>query len=227
MSTDARIGYGTQFQIRTSTGPDVWTTIGEQTTIKPPGIKADTPEVTHQQSPSGRREFIPGLVDEGEVSFDLNFVPGGTAFTTLLSYLRTTVHARVVFPDSTLWSFDAILTGLEPEAPVDDKMAASVTFKITGPSTVSAAAAPTNSVLPAISGVLTVGSVLTAYEGVWQNGPTSYTYQWKNATVNIGGATAKTYTLVSGDTGDSITVVVTAVNSAGSTPATSAAVVCA
>lgn len=84
-------------------------------------------------------------------------------------------------------------------------------------------AAPVNTVTPAISGVLTSGQVLTAYEGVWSGGVDSYTYQWKSEGVDIGGATSKTYTLVGGDVGDNISVAVTATNAAGSTTATSAA----
>jgi predicted secreted protein len=225
MATNAGIGYGTLFQIRTSTGPDVWTTIGEQTNITPPSISADAIDATHSESPSGRREFIPGLVDEGEVSFEINYQPGAASFATLLGYLRSTVVARVIFPNGAKWQFSGILTGVEPEAPVDDKMVASVTFKLTGASELQAAAAPANLVLPAISGVLAVGEVLTAYEGVWSNGPTSYAYEWQNAGVAINGATARTYTVVAGDAGDSITVVVTATNSAGSDDAESAAVV--
>lgn len=87
----------------------------------------------------------------------------------------------------------------------------------------SSGSAPVNVLKPAISGVLTSGQVLTAWEGTWTGGVTSYTYQWQNEGVDIGGATSKTYTLVAGDVGDNIRVVVTAVNAAGSTPATSAA----
>jgi hypothetical protein len=86
----------------------------------------------------------------------------------------------------------------------------------------SAGAAPVNLTLPAISGIAQQGVALTAYNGNWSGGVTSYTYQWKNEGVNIGGATGQSYTPVAGDVGDNLTVVVTAVNSAGSTPATSA-----
>ena len=89
----------------------------------------------------------------------------------------------------------------------------------------NAATAPSNLTAPAISApALTTGSVLTAFEGVWDDEPTSFTYQWKNAGSNISGATARTYTLLAGDSGDAITVAVTGVNSAGSATATSAAV---
>ncbi len=83
-------------------------------------------------------------------------------------------------------------------------------------------AAPVNTVLPTISGVLTIAQILTATNGTWTNSPTSYTYQWKRNGVAIGGATSSTYTTVVADSGATITVTVTASNASGSTSATSA-----
>lgn len=84
----------------------------------------------------------------------------------------------------------------------------------------TAPSVPTNTVLPAISGSAAVGQVLTALEGVWTGHP-SFTYQWKRDGVNIGAATAKTYTVVEADEGAAITVTVTGTNTAGTASATS------
>lgn len=223
MTTDAGIGYGTFFKIRTSTGPDVYTTIGEQTAVNPFGIAVDSIDASHEGSPNGYREFIPGLKDSGEASFEINYVPGGSAEAAIMSAIGTTKVCRAVFPSGAYAQYSAFITEFSPEAPLDDKMTASITLKITGEINIEAASAPANSVLPAISGTLTVGQTLTAFEGVWTGEPTSFTYQWKNEGSNISGATSKTYTLQAGDSGDNITVAVTGVNSAGSATATSAA----
>jgi len=69
-----------------------------------------------------------------------------------------------------------------------------------------------NTGLPIISGTLVQGDVLTATNGLWNNSPASFTYQWKRCSgscTNISGATSSTYTLVSGDVGDTIEVAVT------------------
>jgi hypothetical protein len=84
--------------------------------------------------------------------------------------------------------------------------------------------APANTVLPAITGTATVGQVLTCSNGTWTGTPTSYAYQWKRAGSALSGATASTYTLVSGDASTAITCTVTATNAGGSTAATSVAV---
>ena len=81
-------------------------------------------------------------------------------------------------------------------------------------------AAPVNTVLPNVTGVVIVGDILTTDDGSWINSPTSYSYQWKRGATNIG-TNANTYTLVNADAGQSITCVVTATNAGGSTPATS------
>jgi hypothetical protein len=90
-------------------------------------------------------------------------------------------------------------------------------------------AAPVNSAPPTLSGQTIQDSSLTTSDGTWSNSPTSYTYQWQDcntsgaACTNISGATSSTYTLASSDVGDTLRAVVTATNSGGSAPATSAA----
>lgn len=219
--TVAGIGYGSLFKVKIA---GVYTTIGEQANVTPPGMSVDSIDASHEQSPDGTREFIPGLADAGEVSADIHYVPTGTAEEQLYAMLRTTQECRNVFPSGAYVDYNAFITGMEPDTPIDDKMVMSVTWKVTGVPVRTAATAPSNTVLPAISGALTLGATLTAYEGVWDDEPTSFTYQWKNAGVNINGATSKTYVIQAGDSGDAITVAVTGLNSAGSATATSAAV---
>lgn len=81
--------------------------------------------------------------------------------------------------------------------------------------TVNVANLPVNTVLPEITGALSVGSVLTVTSGTWTNSPT-YTYQWNKNGVAIPGKTLTTYTVVAGDIDATITVTVTASNINGS-----------
>ena len=68
-----------------------------------------------------------------------------------------------------------------------------------------------------------VGEVLTSTNGTWTNSPSGYTYAWDDCNSSglscsaIGGATAGTYTIVSGDVGHTIASFVTATNGSGST----------
>lgn len=76
-------------------------------------------------------------------------------------------------------------------------------------------APPVNSVAPSITGTTTEGSLLTVSPGTWSGSP-SFTYQWTNSGVDISGATASTYTLVTADTARTINCRVTATNGGGS-----------
>jgi sugar lactone lactonase YvrE len=88
--------------------------------------------------------------------------------------------------------------------------------------------APAPVTAPAITGTAAVGQTLSADPGPWLDYPTSYSYQWQRCDAsgancaNIAGATTSSYTVLSGDDGGTIRVVVTATNGVGSTPASSA-----
>lgn len=86
------------------------------------------------------------------------------------------------------------------------------------------AAAPANTVLPAISGTQQQGHALVGTTGTWTgNAIPGYLFQWKRGGVAITGATNSTYTLAAADVGTVITLTVTAVNQVSSVAATSAA----
>jgi hypothetical protein len=61
-----------------------------------------------------------------------------------------------------------------------------------------------------------VGSVLNCTLGNWFGVPTSYAYQWKSNAANVG-TSVPTYTVVAGDSGHSMTCVVSATNANGTT----------
>lgn len=84
------------------------------------------------------------------------------------------------------------------------------------------ATVPTNSVAPAVSGNLDVGSTLTTTNGTWTNTPT-FTYQWLRGSTVIPGATSSTYVLVGADVGFTIKSKVTGTNTSGALSVSSAA----
>ena len=137
MATSARIGYGTLFASGNGASPEVFTTLGEVTAITPPGWSRDTVDATHEQSPGAHREFIAGLADAGEVSLDINLVPGGAAKAAIeaekaLTGSSAAINRRITFPDGSYLTFVGIMTGDEEDSPIDDKMSASLTYKVSG-----------------------------------------------------------------------------------------------
>lgn len=131
--SDAAIGYGSAFGIDPAGGTS-FTDLGEVFNITPPSDTTDVVDVTHMASPNRTREFILGLNDPGECSFEMNFVPGSPSddMIQLVKAAGTVVSCRVTFPNAATWIFDGLLTGYAPAVPNEDKMTATVTFKVTG-----------------------------------------------------------------------------------------------
>jgi len=84
---------------------------------------------------------------------------------------------------------------------------------------------PTNSDVPAVSGIARTGETLDASTGSWTGSPSSYAYQWKRANTadgtysNISSATSNQYILTDADIDKFIKVSVIATNSFGSSSA--------
>ena len=102
----------------------------------------DTVDITSHTAAGGWKEYAGGLLDGGEVKLELNFLPANTSqhlLTTAMS-ARTKKNFKIEFPDTahTTWTFSAFVTNFEPSAPVDGKLSASATLKITGQPTLSA-----------------------------------------------------------------------------------------
>lgn len=135
---NAMLGYGSVFQVQTESSPDNYVDISEVISITPPTFSLDQIDVTHMASPNRNREFISGLNDPGECSFDINFIPGNATDDRMFELLNLptgavrTRNCRISYPNGVTWSFQAELTGYEPTVPVDDKMTATVTFKVSG-----------------------------------------------------------------------------------------------
>ena len=131
--TAAMIGHGSRFEVSTDDGA-TWDEIAEVYDLTPPSDQIDVVDATHMQSPNATREFILGLNDPGECTMEMNFVPGSTADMALqaIKAARERIRARITFPNLQRWTFSGILTGYEPNAPTDDRMTATLTFKVTG-----------------------------------------------------------------------------------------------
>lgn len=115
-------------------------TIAEVTKLDLPNLKLDTVDVTSHSSTGGWREFIGTIKDGGTFSVDINYVPitatHKNATGGLLADLSagTAAAYSIVLPDSpaSAWSFNALVTDFKASAPVDGKISATVTFKVTG-----------------------------------------------------------------------------------------------
>lgn len=135
MAHDDAIGHGTLIKRSddgTSTGNFI--TVGRVRDVTPPPLSRDTVETTDMESEDKWEEFIGGIKRSGELSFDMTFDPGSAETTEFMTDLNNDNprYYSIVFPDSSEWKLKALLIGFEPAVPVADKMATTITYKLSG-----------------------------------------------------------------------------------------------
>jgi len=137
MSTSAKLAFGTTLEKGA-------TAIAELTAIGGPTISADTLDVTSHDSPDGYREFLQGLRNAGEISIEGNFIPGNAGQVALTTDLNdgSSDAYTITFPTAmaTTWTFSAIVTAFDTDAPFDAKASFRATLKITGKATLNVTA---------------------------------------------------------------------------------------
>lgn len=102
MATESRIGWGGEVQLSTDSTEGNCVELGEIRGVPGfPGQEADEHEVTHLKSPNRRKEFIAGLIDSGEMTVSLNYVPGGATDVLLVAARAAgdTRFVRIIIPD--------------------------------------------------------------------------------------------------------------------------------
>jgi predicted secreted protein len=140
-------GFGT-ILAREGNTPGTFVALANVSGISGPGLSRETIDVTAHDSPNAYRQFIGGLKDGGEISFDINYDP--LSHDVLVADLELTVSGgaknwKITWPKSTgqtvagnTWTFAAVMTAFEASAPIDDKLSASITLKISGKPTLAA-----------------------------------------------------------------------------------------
>lgn len=99
----------------------------------PPEMSREPIGTSHTTTPDGAMTFIPAdLVDNGECGVELNF--DESEVPPINQPAETVV---INFPSGTTWSFQGFLTNYAPAAPIDDRMTASATIKVSGPITIA------------------------------------------------------------------------------------------
>ena len=144
MATGAKAAYGSLLKIGDGGGTEVFTTVAEVTKLVGPKMKLDTKDVTSHSSPNAAREFIATLLDAGEVTADLNWIPSNATQSYSSGLLRdmwsrNLRNFQIVFSDlvNTTWTFAAFVVGFDPSAPFDAELGVSVTLKLTGKPTLA------------------------------------------------------------------------------------------
>lgn len=136
MPSTAIAGRGTALQ-RSPDG-STYTTVAEVKKVSQSGSKADMDDITNMDSASAWREYLPTLLDGGEVSFDCLWYPG----SSIQSQLRTDFQAqsllywKILLSNATNGiSFQGYVVQVDGDWPVDKAVTKSFKLKITGPVT--------------------------------------------------------------------------------------------
>jgi len=125
-------------------GGTSYVAIGQVRDIDGPSISRDSIDVSSQDSTNGWREFLPGLADAGEWSFDVLFDPTSTMHAggegtgmlgdfnndgcTLAAWQLT----LKICGGTAIWTADGFLTGFTQHVAFEDALKADVTVKISG-----------------------------------------------------------------------------------------------
>jgi hypothetical protein len=134
-ASEGIIGYDSTFEVETSAGSGSYFEIGEVTNITPPNLSIDEVEVTHMKSPDRTKEFISGLTDPGDMTAEINYIPGGETDDFIIAWRLdgTTRSCRITYPDgSTKDTFPAFIKGYAPTLATADKASATLTLKVAG-----------------------------------------------------------------------------------------------
>jgi predicted secreted protein len=120
------------------------TTIGNIISVSGPEQSRDAVDKSTMDSTNKFREFIPGMADGGEISFDVNYdgAAGATANDLHNAFTATAAQAIVVQINNggttSSWAVSGFVTGLGYAIPHDEKVTQSVTIKAAGEPTYTA-----------------------------------------------------------------------------------------
>lgn len=141
--TAAKSGWGGSFHLGLVAG--TLTELIEVVSFTLPNGETETIEATHLKSPNRRREFIAGMIDDGDLEIVLNYVPG-SATDVLVSAAHNDGVVRffkAVIPRATAnWEIlgSGIITGRDRgSVEADGVMRTTVMMRMTGATTEAAA----------------------------------------------------------------------------------------
>lgn len=134
MANTARIGSGAVLSM--GTAANSLTALDELIALTLPNPQIEEKEATHYGS-GGIREYIAGMLNNGDGTFDFNYNAGNATDVAIRAALsdRAIRYYKIAIPDgTTAWEFTGafIVKGWERSVPMDDRMTAKMTVRFTG-----------------------------------------------------------------------------------------------
>ncbi len=134
MASNAFSGVGTVFKRSDMASAPVLTAVAEINSISGPDKTRDTIDVTSLDSAGGYREFIASFRDAGTVALEMNFTRDGFEELNADFEIETLVDYQIILPDAgnTTLDFSGLVVDMGMAIPLDDKVTATVSIKISG-----------------------------------------------------------------------------------------------
>ena len=133
--TEATIGYGTVIRVGVGAGP-TWTTLQHVLDVEWPMAEADEHEATAMDSPNRTKEYVAGLIDNGEVTIPLNWVPGSDTDTVLTAIQQSGELVQIEFTSNAVGATPETYVGFckrySRTSPVNGAQQAEAGFRING-----------------------------------------------------------------------------------------------
>lgn len=139
MSTPiAQPAINTLLQYGDGSSPENWTTIANVGSIGGPALAGQVVDVTSHSTSVPWREKVVTLLDSGDITFDVFFIPSDAGHKTLMKLFMERgqgaaglfIDFRIVFPDvaATKWYLFGFISKFNMSAPVDNVIKAALTI---------------------------------------------------------------------------------------------------
>lgn len=132
-ATQAELGYGTLLKFETVAGSGTFVEVEELKDVPEFGDDFELIEATHQSSPDRRKEYVAGLADASEQTFQHNWIKSATQ-EAVRAAQGTTRNFQLVFsstPTLTI-TFPAVILSAKITAPVASLKMLVIRLKPTG-----------------------------------------------------------------------------------------------
>jgi Lambda phage tail tube protein, TTP len=123
-------------QLLRSPDGSAYTKYAEVVKIDNTGMKADLADVTNMDSASSFKEYLPTLIDAGDVKFDANFINTDAIQNDLMGDFsnQTLLYWRIQFPNTRgKMEWQGYITQVDTSIELPKAVTRAVTIKVTGP----------------------------------------------------------------------------------------------
>jgi hypothetical protein len=135
MSATAAVhSYGSTLGYSATSGGS-YTNVAEVVEVDGPSLQVSEVDVTSLASPSAHKEFLPGLVDPGDIKLKLNLLT--SQFSTVWGFAagRTFKYWKITLSNGDTAVAYGFIKELHPSAPDNKQLMADMTIKVSGPIT--------------------------------------------------------------------------------------------